>query len=616
MKGRKKEIIKISLSSFLLVLGIILSALIKTNKYVWLAVYLPSFLICGYEPIKKAVKNILRGRFFDENFLMSIAGIGALIIGEYPEAVAVMLFYMVGETFQDVAVERSRRSIEDLVNIRPDYAYLLKDGEAVRVDPFDVNVGDVIVVKAGERVALDGVLVDGSASFDLSALTGESLPINKSVNDEILSGSINLSGVVEIRVTKEFSESTASKIIDMVENATSNKSKSENFISVFAKYYTPIVVFVALIVGIVPPIFDGMWTTWVYRALSFLVVSCPCALVISVPLGFFAGLGNASKNNVLIKGSNYLEMLSKIDVFAFDKTGTLTKGNFAVTGEVINGDEEKFRRIIGSVESFSNHPIALAISKKYEKYLDKDSVKDVVEIAGNGVKATFLGDKVLVGNKKLLLVEGVNVEECDNTGSVIYLAVNGKVTGYVVIEDEVKDGSKTLIKALKDMGKTTVMLTGDNERIANKIGESLGVDKVEASLLPKDKLEAVQSLKQNKKVAFIGDGINDAPVIAGSDLGIAMGKMGSDIAVETADIVLMNDEPTKLLSGIKIAKKTMIVVKENVVFSLAIKLLVLILSGVGIANMWFAVFADVGVSVIAILNSVRLLKYNPNKKNK
>lgn len=616
MKGRKKEIIKISLSSFLLVLGIILSALIKTNKYVWLAVYLPSFLICGYEPIKKAVKNILRGRFFDENFLMSIAGIGALIIGEYPEAVAVMLFYMVGETFQDVAVERSRRSIEDLVNIRPDYAYLLKDGEAVRVDPFDVDVGDVIVVKAGERVALDGVLVDGSASFDLSALTGESLPINKSVNDEILSGSINLSGVVEIRVTKEFSESTASKIIDMVENATSNKSKSENFISVFAKYYTPIVVFVALIVGIVPPVFDGMWTTWVYRALSFLVVSCPCALVISVPLGFFAGLGNASKNNVLIKGSNYLEMLSKIDVFAFDKTGTLTKGNFAVTGEVINGDEEKFRRIIGSVESFSNHPIALAISKKYEKYLDKDSVKDVVEIAGNGVKATFLGDKVLVGNKKLLLVEGVNVEECDNTGSVIYLAVNGKVTGYVVIEDEVKDGSKTLIKALKDMGKTTVMLTGDNERIANKIGESLGVDKVEASLLPKDKLEAVQSLKQNKKVAFIGDGINDAPVIAGSDLGIAMGKMGSDIAVETADIVLMNDEPTKLLSGIKIAKKTMIVVKENVVFSLAIKLLVLILSGVGIANMWFAVFADVGVSVIAILNSVRLLKYNPNKKNK
>lgn len=617
MKGRKLEIVKISLSLFLLILGIILSQVIQTNSYVWLAVYLPAFLICGYVPIKKAVKNILKGRVFDENFLMSIAGIGALIIGEYPEAVAVMVFYTIGELFQQVAVERSRKSIESLVNIRPDYAYLLKGNEIEKVDPFDVNVGDVIVVKAGERVALDGVVINGNASFDLSALTGESLPVNKAEGDEILSGSINLSGVVNVRVTKEFSESTASKIIDMVENAASNKSKSENFISVFAKYYTPIVVLVALIVGIVPPIVDGAWSTWIYRALSFLVVSCPCALVISVPLGFFAGLGNASKNNVLVKGSNYLEMLSKVDVFAFDKTGTLTKGNFAVTSEVIVKDEERFRKIIASVESFSNHPIATAISKKYDKYVEKDSVSDVTEIAGNGVKASFLGDKVLVGNKKLLNSEGINVEFESNDITTIYLTVNGEVLGYVLIEDELKEGSKALITSLKNMGKKTVMLTGDNEVVANKIASAVGVDEVRASLLPSDKLDVVSKLKEQGKVAFVGDGINDAPVIAGSDLGIAMGKIGSDIAVETADIVLMNDEPTKLLDGIKIARKTTAIVQENVIFSIGVKLLVLVLSGMGIANMWLAVFADVGVSVIAVLNSVRMLKYKPNKsKNK
>jgi len=617
MKGRKLEIVKISASLILLLLGIILSQVIQTNRYVWLAVYLPAFLICGYVPIKKAVKNILKGRVFDENFLMSIAGIGALIIGEYPEAVAVMVFYTIGELFQQVAVERSRKSIESLVNIRPDYAYLLKGNKIEKVDPFDVNVGDVIVVKAGERVALDGVVINGNASFDLSALTGESLPVNKAEGDEILSGSINLSGVVNVRVTKEFSESTASKIIDMVENAASNKSKSENFISVFAKYYTPIVVLVALIVGIVPPIVDSAWSTWVYRALSFLVVSCPCALVISVPLGFFAGLGNASKNNVLVKGSNYLEMLSKVDVFAFDKTGTLTKGNFAVTSEVIVKDEEKFRKIIASVESFSNHPIATAISKKYDNYVEKDSVSDVTEIAGNGVKASFLGDKILVGNKKLLNSEGINIDYESNDITTIYLAVNGEVLGYVLIEDELKEGSKALINSLKNMGKKTVMLTGDNEVVANKIASAVGVDEVRASLLPSDKLDVVNKLKEKGKVAFVGDGINDAPVIAGSDLGIAMGKIGSDIAVETADIVLMNDEPTKLLDGIKIARKTTAIVKENVIFSIAVKLIVLVLSGMGIANMWLAVFADVGVSVIAVLNSVRLLKYKPNKsKNK
>lgn len=613
MKGRKLEVVKITVSLLLLVLGIILSQVIQTNRYVWLAVYLPAFLICGYVPIKKAVKNILKGRVFDENFLMSIAGIGALIIGEYPEAVAVMVFYTIGELFQQIAVERSRKSIESLVNIRPDYAYVLKDNEIERVDPFDVEVGDVIVVKAGERVALDGVVISGTASFDLSALTGESLPVNKEKGDEILSGSINLSGVVNVRVTKEFSESTASKIIDMVENAASNKSKSENFISVFAKYYTPIVVLVALIVGIVPPIIDGGWSTWVYRALSFLVVSCPCALVISVPLGFFAGIGNASKNNVLVKGSNYLEMLSKIDVFAFDKTGTLTKGNFAVTSEVVCKDEEKFRKIIASVESFSNHPIAVAISKKYDNYVDKDSVSEVVEIAGNGVKALFLEDKVLVGNKKLLINEGINVRFESNDVTTIYLAVNGEVLGYVLIEDELKDGSKKLVQELKRKGKKTIMLTGDNEAVANKIASNVGVDEVRANLLPSDKLSVVNKLKEQGKVAFIGDGINDAPVIAGSDLGIAMGKIGSDIAVETADVVLMNDDPTKLLDGIKIARKTMAIVRENVIFSIAVKLIVLVLSGMGIANMWFAVFADVGVSVIAILNSVRTLKYKPNK---
>lgn len=613
MKGRKLEVVKITVSLLLLVLGIILSQVIQTNRYVWLAVYLPAFLICGYVPIKKAVKNILKGRVFDENFLMSIAGIGALIIGEYPEAVAVMVFYTIGELFQQIAVERSRKSIESLVNIRPDYAYVLKDNEIERVDPFDVEVGDVIVVKAGEKVALDGVVISGTASFDLSALTGESLPVNKEKGDEILSGSINLSGVVNVRVTKEFSESTASKIIDMVENAASNKSKSENFISVFAKYYTPIVVLVALIVGIVPPIVDGGWSTWVYRALSFLVVSCPCALVISVPLGFFAGIGNASKNNVLVKGSNYLEMLSKIDVFAFDKTGTLTKGNFAVTSEVVCKDEEKFRKIIASVESFSNHPIAVAISKKYDNYVDKDSVSEVVEIAGNGVKALFLEDKVLVGNKKLLINEGINVSFESNDVTTIYLAVNGEVLGYVLIEDELKDGSKKLVQELKRKGKKTIMLTGDNEAVANKIASNVGVDEVRANLLPSDKLSVVNKLKEQGKVAFIGDGINDAPVIAGSDLGIAMGKIGSDIAVETADVVLMNDDPTKLLDGIKIARKTMAIVRENVIFSIAVKLIVLVLSGMGIANMWLAVFADVGVSVIAILNSVRTLKYKPNK---
>ncbi len=593
-------------------------ALIIKFKNVWVnnIIYILSYLIVGTEIIKKAIRNILRGKVFDENFLMTVATLGAFAIGEFPEAVAVMLFYQVGELFQSYAVDKSRKSISSLMNLRPDYANLSKGETIEKVSPEEIKIGDIIVVKPGEKVPLDGIVVEGESMLDTSALTGESVPRKIEVGEEILSGFINQNGLLKIKVTKEFGESTVNKILDLVENASSKKSKSENFITKFAKYYTPIVVIIAVVLAILPPLIlkDQTFVAWLYRALSFLVVSCPCALVISIPLSFFGGIGGASKMGILIKGSNYLEALSKTEVVVFDKTGTLTKGVFEVQKvDSANTTNEELIRIAAHVESFSNHPIASSIKRAYNKDINNSLVTDTHEIAGQGIGANFEGKSILVGNEKLMQEKKINYKKCDEIGTAVYVAINNEYAGCILIADKIKDDSLKTIQELKKMGiHRNVMLTGDRKNIGEEVAKKLQIEKVYAELLPDEKVQKVEELLKQKsekgKLIFVGDGINDAPVLAISDIGIAMGGLGSDAAIEAADAVIMTDEPSKIAKAIKLSKKTMRIVQENIIFAIFVKILVLILSALGISTMWEAVFADVGVSIIAIINSLRVLK--------
>ena len=608
----KKEIIKIVIALILFLVALIVpleSQLINNGLFVI------SYLIVGLEIVLKAIRNIFKGKVFDENFLMAIATIGAFVIGEYPEAVAVMLFYQIGEAFQDYAVDKSRKSIISLMDIRPDFANIQRNGKIDKINPEEVNVGDIIVVKPGEKVPLDGIIVKGTSMIDTSALTGESVPKEIKEQDEILSGCINENGVLEVKVTKKFGESTASKILDLVENASSKKSKSENFISKFAKYYTPIVVVTAVLLAIIPPmIFNGAeWIEWIHRALTFLVVSCPCALVISIPLGFFGGIGGASKIGVLVKGSNYLEALSNTEIMVLDKTGTLTEGVFEVQQiNPIDISKEDLIKYATYAESFSNHPIAISLKKAYGKEIVNKEVSETQELSGLGVRAVIDGESVLVGNKKLMKENCIDYIKSEEIGTILYIAVNNKFAGTIVISDKIKtDAKETIDKLKKDNIKKIVMLTGDKRKVGENVAKKLGIDEVYTELLPSDKVEKVEELMKNKSengnLAFIGDGINDAPVLAISDIGIAMGGLGSDAAIEAADVVLMTDEPSRVVDAIKISKKTMTIVKQNIIFAISIKLIVLILSAIGISNMWQAVFADVGVSILAILNALRAL---------
>lgn len=595
-----------------------------TSRILRLAVYMVPYLVISYDILKKAFKGIIKGQVFDENFLMAVASVGAVAIavyenGSYNEAVAVMLFYQIGELFQSYAVGKSRRSISELMDIRPDYANIEVDGKIEQVDPDEVEVGSIIVVSAGEKIPIDGVIVEGSTTLDTSSLTGESVPRNAKENDEVISGCINLSGTVRIRTTKPFGESTVSKILDLVENSSSKKSKSEQFISKFARIYTPAVCGGALALALIPPVVsliigkEAMWLTWIYRALTFLVISCPCALVISIPLSFFAGIGGASKEGVLVKGSNYLETLSKTKIVVFDKTGTMTKGKFEVTEIAPIGiDRDELLRLTAYAESYSSHPISKSIKSAYGKEIDASKISDVNEISGNGVLAVVDGKKVAAGNSKLMDKLGVEYTACDKVGTVVYVAVDGKYCGYILISDALKPTSVSAVKAMKDCGvRKTVMLTGDSKKVADAVAKELGADEVYSELLPADKVSQVERLLADKgekeKLAFVGDGINDAPVLSRADIGIAMGALGSDAAIEAADIVLMDDDPMKISKAIKISSKGLRIVNENIYFALGVKALCLILGAVGIANMWVAIFADVGVMVIAVLNAIRAL---------
>ena len=585
------------------------------NEWLQIALFIISYIIVGGDVVKRAVKNIFKGQVFDENFLMSIATIGAFFIGEYPEGVAVMLFYQVGELFQSYAVGKSRKSIASLMDIRPDYANVKKGDELVKVDPDEVQIGDIIVIKAGEKIPLDGKVIEGSSMIDTSALTGESVPREVEVGSDILSGCININGVITAEVTKEFGESTVSKILDLVENASSKKSKSEQFITKFARYYTPVVVIIAVFLAIIPPlVIDGAtFSDWIYRALAFLVVSCPCALVISIPLSFFGGIGGASKKGILVKGSNYLEALAETEIVVFDKTGTLTKGVFNVQEIHPEGvSKEELLELTAYVESYSNHPISLSLKRAYSKEIDNGRISDVEEISGHGVIATVDGKKVMAGNIKLMKMMDIPYFKGELIGTVVHVAVNNKYIGYIVIADEVKEDSAQAIKELKAANiKQTVMLTGDNKSVGSKVAKELGLDKVYAELLPADKVEKLEELFSQKskkgKLAFVGDGINDAPVLARADIGIAMGGLGSDAAIEAADIVIMTDEPSKIATAMKISKKTLKIAHQNIVFAIGIKIIVLILSAFGITTMWAAIFADVGVTIIAVLNAFRAL---------
>lgn len=592
------------------------------------AAFLIPYIIVGYKVIFKAVRNILNGKIFDENFLMAVASMGAFVVGDYPEAVAVMFFYQVGELFEDYAVGKSRKSIAQLMNIRPDYANLKTEKGVEKVSPEQVKVGDIIVIRPGEKVPLDGIVVSGHSTVDTAALTGESLPRDVSEGNEILSGCINLSGLIEVRTEKEFGQSTVSRILELVENATSQKAKTENFITRFAAVYTPAVVGAAVILAVIPPLVieDAAFSDWAYRALNFLVVSCPCALVISVPLGFFGGLGAASKIGVLVKGSNYLEAAAHAEYVVMDKTGTLTKGVFEVekvqpadafkAGEDAETRKKELLRLAAAAESNSSHPISLSLRKAAEEsfgFRTEDvQIKELTELAGHGVSAVIDGHKVLAGNHKLMDKEGLASESSDEAGTVVYVAVDGAYAGYILIADQIKDDAGEAVSGLKGRGIITVMLTGDSRAAAESVGNKLGLDRVYSQLLPEDKVNRVCELLEEKsekgKLMFVGDGINDAPVLARADVGVAMGGLGSDAAIEAADIVIMDDKPSKLLDLMKISKKTLAIVKQNIVFALGIKLLVLILSAVGLASMWAAVFADVGVSMIAIINSMRALK--------
>jgi Cd2+/Zn2+-exporting ATPase len=610
-KKQKRTLVRILLSLALFVIALLL----PLEGYARLAAMLAPYLVIGYDVLWKAARSLFRGQMLDENFLMALATVGALCIGELPEAVAVMLFYQVGELFQSYAVGKSRASIAELMDIRPDYANLWRDGEMVKVDPEEVKVGETIAVKAGEKVPLDGVILEGRTTINTAALTGESLPRDAGEGDEVLGGCVNLTGLIRVRVTKPFEQSTVSRILEMVENASAKKARAENFITRFARVYTPAVVAAAALLAVLPPLlFHGAWSDWVLRALTFLVISCPCALVISVPLSFFGGIGGASRKGILIKGANYMETLSKCGAVVFDKTGTLTEGAFRVTAVHPDKiDEVGLLRLAAAAESYSDHPISLSLKAAYRGRIEREEVSGVREIAGQGVQVEFEGNTLSVGNDKLMAGLGIEARRCHKVGTVVHVALGKEYMGHIVISDVVKEGAKDAIQALRRAGVTrTVMLTGDREEVARQVAGELGLDEYRAELLPGDKVEAVEALMGERggrgSLAFVGDGINDAPVLTRADVGIAMGALGSDAAIEAADIVLMDDNPAKIAEAIRVSKKTLSIVRQNIVFALGVKALVLALGAAGMANMWLAVFADVGVSVIAILNAMRALR--------
>lgn len=611
-KNESLTLIRISIA-FLILLFAVFSNIPNNIK---ICCFLFAYLLAGYDILYTAIKNIIKGRIFDENFLMGLATLGALAIKEYPEAVMVMVLYQLGEYFQHRAVKKSRRSILELMDIRPDYAYKEENGKIIKYSPEEINQGDIILVKTGEKIPLDGVITEGSAILDTSALTGESVPKTVKIGDTAISGCINTNGVIKIKVTKKYGESTVSKILKLIEHASSKKSRTENFITRFAGYYTPAVVAAALMLAVLPPLLlpDAQFTIWLKRALTFLVISCPCALVISIPLSFFGGIGGASKCGILIKGSNYLEALSKPDSVVFDKTGTLTKGSFEVTKiSPQNGiSEGELIEYAAYAENYSNHPIALSLKKAYKKDIDTSKISNVSEFAGNGVKADINGEEILAGNSALMEKFQINIQEHSDEGTVVYCAKNGEYIGYIVISDEIKEDSPLAIKELKKVVGKTVMLTGDSEAAAKRISERLGIQQVYSQLLPQDKVEKLENIiaekQKDKNVIFIGDGINDAPVLTRADVGIAMGAMGSDAAIEAADVVIMDDKPSKIYTAVKIAQKTMLIVKQNIIFALGVKALFLLLGAFGFMTMWGAVFADVGVALLAVLNSLRSLR--------
>ena len=620
-KKQKKVLYRILLSLVFMIGIMILTSYVSVNLYVEVVLYLIPYLIIGYDILRKAIKGILKRQVFDENFLMAVATVGAMCLGEFREGVAVMLFYQIGELFQSVAVGKSRRNIAALMDIRPDYANMMIDGKLQKVDPDDVEIGSEIIVNPGEKVPIDGIIVEGNTTFNTSALTGESVPRDAHCGDEVISGFINMTGEIKVKTTKEFGESTVSKILDLVENSSMKKSRSENFITKFAKYYTPAVCYSALALAIIPPVVlmlmgkDASWGDWIIRALTFLVISCPCALVISIPLSFFGGIGCASTKGILVKGSNYLEALASAKYIVFDKTGTLTKGVFEVThiDPTDNYDQQQLLYYAAHVEMASSHPISLSLQKAYGQSLDRDAVHNIEEIAGHGIRGTVHGHDVYAGNEKLMNKIGVDITEKHPEGTVVYMAIDNQYAGCIVISDVIKETSKAAIQSLKSQGiKETIMLTGDTKQTATKVAEEIGIDRVYSELLPADKVEKVEEILQNKgekeKVAFVGDGINDAPVLSRVDIGIAMGALGSDAAIEAADIVLMDDDPAKISLAMKISLKTLRIVKENIVFALAVKFICLILGAFGIANMWLAIFADVGVMVIAVINATRALR--------
>ena len=614
-KKQKKMLIRIIVAAVL----IVLFSKLPIDGYVRFGLFMIPYLVIGYDILQKAFKGIRNKQVFDENFLMAVATVGAILLGDYSEGVAVMLFYQIGELFQSYAVGKSRRNISELMDIRPDYANIEVDGKLEQVDPDEVEIGTVIVVQPGEKVPIDGVIIDGVSILNTSALTGESLPRDAKAGDEVISGCINMTGVLKIRTIREFGESTVSKILELVENSSSRKSKSENFISKFAKYYTPAVCYGALALAFIPPIVllimgkTAMWGDWIYRALTFLVISCPCALVISIPLSFFAGIGGASNQGVLVKGSNYLETLAQTSYVVFDKTGTMTQGVFEVSGVHHNEiSDEKLLEYAALAECSSSHPISKSLQKAYGKPIDRNRVTDIEEISGNGVTAKVDGISVAAGNAKLMKRLGISYQECHHVGTVIHMAVDGKYEGHILISDILKPHAKEAIAELKKAGiKKTVMLTGDSKRVADQVAKELGIGEVYSELLPADKVSKVEELLHQKsekeKLAFVGDGINDAPVLSRADIGIAMGALGSDAAIEAADIVLMDDDPLKISKAIKIARKCIHIVYENIYFAIGIKILCLILGALGIANMWMAIFADVGVMIIAVLNAIRTL---------
>ena len=614
-KKQKKMLIRIIIAAVL----IVVFSLLPAEGYLRFVLFMIPYLVIGYDILKKAFKGILNKQVFDENFLMAVATVGAILLGDYSEGVAVMLFYQIGELFQSYAVGKSRRNISELMDIRPDYANIEKDGTLEQVDPDEVEIGTIIVVQPGEKVPIDGVITEGTSTLNTSALTGESLPRDAKAGDEVISGCINMTGLLKIRTTKEFGESTVSKILELVENSSSRKSKSENFISKFAKYYTPAVCYGALALAFIPPIVllimgkPAMWGDWIYRALTFLVISCPCALVISIPLSFFAGIGGASNQGVLVKGSNYLETLAQTKYVVFDKTGTMTQGVFEVSGIHHNEmPDEKLLEYAALAECSSSHPISKSLQKAYGKPIDRNRVTDIEEISGNGVIAKVDSISVAAGNTKLMNRLGIAYQDCHHVGTVVHMAIDGKYAGHILISDIIKPHAKEAITELKKAGiSKTVMLTGDSKRVADQVAEELGIQEVYSELLPADKVSRVEELLNQKsekaKLAFVGDGINDAPVLSRADIGIAMGALGSDAAIEAADIVLMDDDPLKISKAIKIARKCIRIVYENIYFAIGIKVLCLILGAIGIANMWMAIFADVGVMIIAVLNAIRVL---------